>query len=44
MTTTTLSESPGVAPSATWTVRRVLALVERNMMIYRHSVTPLAFA
>jgi lipooligosaccharide transport system permease protein len=43
VTTTTLSESPGVAPSATWTVRRVLALVERNMMIYRHSVTPLAF-
>ena len=43
MTTTTGSVSPGVAPSATWTVRRVLALVERNMMLYRRSVTPLVF-
>ena len=43
MTTAMLSASPGIAPSPTWTVRRVLALVERNMMIYRRSVTPLAF-
>jgi lipooligosaccharide transport system permease protein len=43
MTTSTLSASPEVAPSPAWTVRRVLALVERNMMIYRRSVTPLIF-
>jgi lipooligosaccharide transport system permease protein len=43
MTTATLSATAEAAPQAAWTVRRVLALVERNMMLYRRSVTPLAF-
>jgi lipooligosaccharide transport system permease protein len=43
MTTTTLGAGPGGAPPATWDARRVLALVERNLMIYRRSATPLAF-
>ena len=42
MTTTTLD--PGIAPSANWAAKRALALVERNMMIYRRSITPLAFS
>lgn len=42
MTAATLSADPEIAPSASWTVRRSLALVERNMMC-RRSVTPLAF-
>ncbi|HEY3869441.1 MAG TPA: ABC transporter permease [Actinocrinis sp.] len=43
MTTTTLPPGPGDAAPASWTVERAMALVERNMMIYRRSVTPLAF-
>jgi lipooligosaccharide transport system permease protein len=43
MTTTTLSAGPGIAPQATWAFRRALALVERNMMMYRRSVIPLAY-
>ena len=43
MTTTAFSASPVTAPQPNWTVRRALALVERNMMLYRRSVTPLAF-
>jgi lipooligosaccharide transport system permease protein len=41
MTTTTLS--PAVGRTASWAVGRVSALIERNMMIYRRSITPLAF-
>ena len=41
--TTTLSPGPGIARPAAWTAQRVLALVERNMMMYRRSVIPLAF-
>ena len=41
--TTMLSPGPGIARPAAWTVRRALALVERNMMMYRRSVIPLAF-
>jgi len=40
---TTLDPGTALAPSSAWTVQRVLALVERNMMMYRRSVTPLAF-
>jgi len=49
MTTTTLNPpapSGGAAalpPSPSWTPGRVLALVERNMMMYRRSITPLLF-
>jgi lipooligosaccharide transport system permease protein len=43
MTTATLSADRDLAAPANWTVRRALALVERNMMLYRRSVTPLAF-
>lgn len=42
MTTTTLP-SPAAPRPATWTVGRAAALVERNLMIYRRSVTELAF-
>jgi lipooligosaccharide transport system permease protein len=41
MTTTTLS--PAVGRTASWAAGRVSALIERNMMIYRRSITPLAF-
>jgi lipooligosaccharide transport system permease protein len=41
MTSTTVSARP-LIPG--WTVRRMLALVERNFMIYRRSVTPLLYA
>jgi lipooligosaccharide transport system permease protein len=43
MTASTLGASPRTAPPATWTVRRALAMVERNMMMYRRSATSLAF-
>lgn len=44
MTTTTLTPAATPVPApANWTVRRAAALVERNMMIYRRSITPLAF-
>jgi len=42
MTATTLS-APAAPRPATWTVGRAAALVERNLMIYRRSVTELAF-
>ena len=42
-TTPTALAAPDPARPARWTVRRAAALVERNMMIYRRSVTPLAF-
>ncbi|MGH3416730.1 MAG: ABC transporter permease, partial [Actinocrinis sp.] len=45
--TTATSPTPTAAAARMavpgWAVQRVLALVERNMMIYRRSVTPLAF-
>jgi lipooligosaccharide transport system permease protein len=41
MTSTTVSTRP-LIPG--WTVRRMLALVERNFMIYRRSITPLLYA
>jgi lipooligosaccharide transport system permease protein len=43
MTASALSGGPGTDRPAGWTVRRVLAMVERNMMIYRRPVSPLAF-
>ena len=43
MSTGTSTASPWVATPATWTVQRAVAMVERNMMMYRRSVTPLAF-
>lgn len=43
MTTTALPSGPGVAPPAGWAAGNAMALVERNMMIYRRSITPLAF-
>jgi lipooligosaccharide transport system permease protein len=43
MTTSMLTARPEAAPSPAWTTRHVLAMVERNMMIYRRSVTPLVF-
>jgi lipooligosaccharide transport system permease protein len=43
MTTITRGAGAGAASSSTWTLQRVLALVERNMMLYRRSVTPLLF-
>jgi lipooligosaccharide transport system permease protein len=41
MTATTLD--PATDRPAPWTIGRVSALVERNMMIYRRLITPLAF-
>ena len=38
--TTMLSLGPGIARPGAWNVRRALALVERNMMMYRRSVVP----
>jgi lipooligosaccharide transport system permease protein len=42
MSTTTFS--PAAARPAAWELRRAGALIERNMMIYRRSITPLVFA
>jgi lipooligosaccharide transport system permease protein len=36
-----MTTAPAIA--ASWTVQRALALVERNMMMYRRSVVPLAY-
>jgi lipooligosaccharide transport system permease protein len=41
MTTTTLA--PTAPRPASWEFGRAAALIERNMMIYRRSITPLAF-
>jgi lipooligosaccharide transport system permease protein len=38
-----MTTSAEIAPSPAWTAQRVLALVERNMMLYRRSVTPLLY-
>jgi lipooligosaccharide transport system permease protein len=41
--TTMLSATPEAARPDAWTAQRALALVERNLMMYRRSVVPLAF-
>ena len=43
MTVTALSADQGTGRPADWTVGRVLAMVERNMMIYRRSSSTLVF-
>lgn len=45
MTSTTMAETAPIPipPGAAWRWRRAAVLIERNMMIYRRSVTPLAF-
>ncbi len=45
-TATTATTATTIAPRMAvpdWTVQRVLALVERNMMMYRRSITPVLF-
>ncbi|HEX4787489.1 MAG TPA: ABC transporter permease [Actinospica sp.] len=43
MTTSSLIPPGIAAPPPNWTVGRAFALVERNIMMYRRSITPLAF-
>ena len=43
MTSTTMVEPAPIPPGAAWRWRRAAVLIERNLMIYRRSITPLAF-
>jgi lipooligosaccharide transport system permease protein len=42
--TTTLADAQGTPRPASWQFARAAALIERNMMIFRRSITPLIYA